>query len=113
MKKTLRMTALFLAMVLSLTAVVTSWVSAETEQEYDEETNPDGYACKIVSADGTTTTYYKYFSPMDAVKVDENTTQSAYLTEKGSNTSYTADTFAQAPGLCAVSNVDWAPLHGL
>ena len=65
------MTALFLAMLMTLTAFV--GVSVSAEDQYDEVSNPKGYACKIVSADGTQTTYYKYFSPMDKVG-----TQSAY-----------------------------------
>ncbi|MBQ8441506.1 MAG: hypothetical protein IJX19_12650, partial [Clostridia bacterium] len=85
MKKTLRMTALFLAMLMTLTAFVGVLPAYAVEPTNDAEAINAGYACKIVDANGNLVKYYKYFSPMDAVKVDENTTQSAYDYEKANN----------------------------
>ena len=80
MKKTLRMTALFLAMLMCLTAFVFSFSAETAKLSTDKEALNQGYACKIVSADGTQTTYYKYFSPVDVV-VDGGVKKSAFAFE--------------------------------
>ena len=80
MKKTIRITALLLAMLMNLTALVCSFSAETAALTADEKAVNQGYACKIVSADGTQTTYYKYFSPVDVV-IDGGVKKSAFAFE--------------------------------
>ena len=96
MKKTARISALLLAILLTVVSFAGAFSAIAEKPTTDAVALSQGYTCKIVSADGTQTTYYKYFSPVDAV-VDGDAKKSAFAFEGVSKANFKS--------LCAVQSV--------